>query len=278
MTDRAADFLSLIDRALGAGAYDDALRTLRDICPPLSRSEEIRSLRKQVTLLRARARDISEAERIGIMASSAAEAEHQRLQALAANMARDIVRACPSAGLDSMGLTLSAAIAARAPKASPAARSSEQFVFMSYRRSDSADASGRLREKLLGHFGPNSVFMDVDSIPLGVDFRAHIVATLARCKTCLVIIGPSWLDAQDVNGKRRLDDHRDTVRVEIEIGLKVGARVIPILVGNSRMPEADHLPEDIRDLAFRNALPVRPDPDFQTDCERLIARLTDQIN
>ncbi|MBA4338884.1 MAG: toll/interleukin-1 receptor domain-containing protein [Hyphomonas sp.] len=276
MTPEPAAFLDLINRALAIGAMDDALRVLRDLCPPTARSEEMRGLRKQLILLRARGRDIQEAERIGTLAAAAAEAETTRLRSLAAHLARDVVSACPPAGLSGLGVALSAVIAGREPKPPPGAQPVQQ-MFLSYRRADSADVSGRIRERLLDRFGPGSVFMDVDSIPLGVDFRAHIVSTLARCRTCLVIIGPQWSDARDAKGQRRLDDHRDTVRVEIEIALKVGARVIPLLVGNARMPEAEHLPEDVRDLAYRNAMPVRPDPDFGTDTERLIARLGEQI-
>ena len=39
-------------------------------------------------------------------------------------------------------------------------------IFVSYRREDSADAAGRIYDRLESHFGRESVFIDVDTIPL----------------------------------------------------------------------------------------------------------------
>jgi hypothetical protein len=47
-------------------------------------------------------------------------------------------------------------------------------IFLSYRRSDSEYIAPMLSEKLQQHFGEDSVFFDVDTIPLGVDFREYI--------------------------------------------------------------------------------------------------------
>lgn len=47
-------------------------------------------------------------------------------------------------------------------------------IFISYRRCDSIDIVGRIYDRLVAHFGANSVFKDVDSIPFGVNFRQHL--------------------------------------------------------------------------------------------------------
>jgi len=44
-------------------------------------------------------------------------------------------------------------------------------IFISYRRADSIYITGRIRERLSHNFVKNSIFMDIDSVPLGVDFR-----------------------------------------------------------------------------------------------------------
>jgi hypothetical protein len=36
------------------------------------------------------------------------------------------------------------------------------------------------------------------------------------------------------------------------------------------MPAADMLPEEVQEFAYRNAVAIRPDPDFGNDIERLI--------
>jgi len=53
-------------------------------------------------------------------------------------------------------------------------------IFVSYRREDSAYITGRIYDTLTAQFGKSAVFKDVDSIPIGVDFREHISVTLGN--------------------------------------------------------------------------------------------------
>src|SRR4029453_7791441 len=50
--------------------------------------------------------------------------------------------------------------------------------------------------------------------------------------------------------------------------------VIPVLVEGAAVPRQEDLPEPLRRLAFRNAIFVRPDPDFRNDMERLCRDLS----
>jgi hypothetical protein len=146
-------------------------------------------------------------------------------------------------------------------------------IFISYRRGDSADVTGRIYDHLSMAFGEEVVFKDVDAIPLGVDFRHHLSGAISRCRVVLVIIGRSWADARDESGRRRLDDPADFVRVEVASALERQIPVIPLLVGGATMPIADELPPDLRDLSFRNGTTIKPDPDFRADMQRLIRGL-----
>jgi hypothetical protein len=150
-------------------------------------------------------------------------------------------------------------------------------VFISYRRDDSADITGRISDRLVERYGKNSVFKDVDSIPIGRDFRTHLQQAVGRCDALLVIIGRGWSDAS-AHGKRRLDDARDHLRIEIESALERDILVIPVLVQAATMPEAEDLPESIRSLAYRNGVLVRPDPDFNGDLERLMRGIDAQFD
>ena len=137
-------------------------------------------------------------------------------------------------------------------------------VFVSYRREDSRHQAGRLYDRLVAHFGPEQVFKDVDSIPLGLDFREVLTERVAGCDVFIAVIGDAWLSIAKKGGKRRLDDPGDFVRIEIEAALSRQIPVIPVLVGEAPVPPAEELPESLRGLSFRNGLPVRPDPDFHT--------------
>ena len=144
--------------------------------------------------------------------------------------------------------------------------------FISYRRDDSAGYSGRVHDRLQREFGNNLLFMDVDSIPLGVNFSKVLVEEVAKCDVLLVVIGPGWLDARDEKGHRRLENSDDFVRIEIGTALKRGIPVIPILLEGTRVPKADRLPDDLKELALRNGLNVRH-ASFSEDMERLIRGL-----
>lgn len=146
-------------------------------------------------------------------------------------------------------------------------------VFISYRREDSADVTGRLYDRLTTAFGREYVHKDVDSIPLGVDFREHINALVGTCDVVLAVIGRHWLDVKGAEQTRRLDDERDPVRLEIVAALKREIPVVPVLVSGGKIPPAEALPDEIRNLAYRNGTSVRPDPDFHKDVDRLIAGL-----
>lgn len=145
-------------------------------------------------------------------------------------------------------------------------------IFISYRRSDSNDVVGRIYDRLAQHFGRSVVFKDVDSIPLGVDFRTHLNQGVGNCRVLIAVIGSTWLTVQDAAG-RRLDNPNDWVRAEIETALGRNIPVIPLLIGGARMPGAEELPESLQGLAYRNAAQARPDPDFHHDLDRLIRNL-----
>jgi outer membrane protein assembly factor BamB len=146
-------------------------------------------------------------------------------------------------------------------------------IFISYRREDSQDVAGRIYDRLVARYGEEHVFKDVDDIPLGADFPQHIDGAVSSCAVCLVIIGPQWCTVQDAEGRRRLDAEDDFVRLEVEAALARDIPAVPVLVGGASMPRRADLPPSLHGLVRRQAIPVRPDPDFHTDVDRLIRGL-----
>lgn len=139
-------------------------------------------------------------------------------------------------------------------------------IFISYRRDDAEGQAGRLFDDLTQHFGDDAVFMDVAAIEPGRDFRRVIDEHVASCGVLLAIIGKIWLTAKDESGVRRLNDPMDLVRLETASALKRDIPVVPVLVHGARMPRAEDLPEDLKELAFRNGLELthaRWDSDVQ---------------
>ena len=130
-------------------------------------------------------------------------------------------------------------------------------IFLCYRREDSSWAAGVLRHHLSQHFGADSVFRDIDSTPLGADFREHIKKEISKCDVLLAVIGDQWLDFDDNENVRRIDSTDDFVRLEIESALARPMPVIPILVGRTPMPKEGSLPASIARLAYHQAHEVR---------------------
>jgi TIR domain/AAA ATPase domain len=150
-------------------------------------------------------------------------------------------------------------------------------IFLSYRRTDSSYIAQWLYERLARHFGDDRIFLDVDTIPLGEDFRKFIAEKLDECGVLLAIIGDNWLDSRFPDGPnqgdRRLDDPKDFVRIEIETALQSEISLIPILVGHASIPGQKDLPVALQAIVGLNAAEVRAGKDLHSHIERLIERV-----
>ena len=141
-------------------------------------------------------------------------------------------------------------------------------IALSYRRADSAAMAGRIFDDLSRHYGADDVFMDIDAIPLGMDFSEEIDGALGSAKVLLVIIGRSWLGHRD-DGKTRIMDPTDPVRIEIESAMRLRLPMIPVLVDGAEMPSPGDLPTEIERFSYRNACRVDSGIDYQAHMTRL---------
>jgi hypothetical protein len=132
----------------------------------------------------------------------------------------------------------------------------KRAIFISYRRDDAEGEAGRLYDDLVRAYGDDSVFMDVAGIAPGLDFRKAIDDNVSGCGVFLAIIGSQWATITGANGQRRLEDDNDFVRLEISSALTRNIAVIPVLVHDARMPRPEQLPDNIKDLAYRNSVEI----------------------
>jgi hypothetical protein len=126
-------------------------------------------------------------------------------------------------------------------------------IFISYRRQDTAASAAHLHASLARRFGAEKVFRDVVTIAPGKDFAAEIERAIAGTSVFIALIGRRWLTLKGRDGRCRLDDANDFVRLEVEAGLRHAPAVIPVLVDGAEMPTRDALPVPIADLAAHNA-------------------------
>lgn len=141
-------------------------------------------------------------------------------------------------------------------------------IFLSYRRDDSSGYAGRLFDNLSERFGRERVFMDIETLEPGMDFVAGIDQAIDSCGAVIAMIGPNWINAKDAEGRPRLNDPHDFIRLEINSALTRGVRVIPVLVHHAVMPQSEQLPEPLRPLCRLQAFEIS-DNRWEYDVQRL---------
>jgi hypothetical protein len=151
---------------------------------------------------------------------------------------------------------------------SPRSRERRPRIFISYRRSDSAAIVGHIYERLAARYKTESVFRDINKMPLGKNFYDHIKEELAGCDVVLVVVGTQWL-ATDAQGQSRVRQSDDPVRLEVEAALQSGATVIPIMVEDAAIPKPADLPESLKTFPALAGTRINVE-DFDTHLERLM--------
>jgi TIR domain len=149
-------------------------------------------------------------------------------------------------------------------------------IAISYRRSDSRAIVGRIFDRLADHYGSEEIFLDIDAIPYGRDFREHIDSVLKQCEVLIVVVGSHWTGAR-AGASPRIFDEADPVRVEVQTALIQKMRILPVLIEDAIMPAPGDLPESLREFSFLNALHIDSGLDFKIHVARLIAALDQMI-
>ena len=140
-------------------------------------------------------------------------------------------------------------------------------IFISYRRNDSAAMCDRIYESTKAYFGREAVFRDIDSIPLGVNFKSYLEGIIPRCTLVLVVIGKQWMDGN------RTSDPNDFVRLEVEAALAHRVPIIPLFVDNAAPPRADQVAPSLAPMLSLNGTSIGYAPHFDDDMRRLNRRI-----
>jgi len=149
--------------------------------------------------------------------------------------------------------------------------SSDNIIFISYRRDDSEKFTRRIHSQLVAKYGQDKVFLDQESIKLGLDWKEVLREAIAKSIVVLVIIGPKWLGD-------RLSEKNDFVRQEIERAIRSGKIVIPVLIDETEMPREEQLPSwYLQNLPDKQGVQVRQGSHFSSDIKRLLNRLDEII-
>ncbi len=114
--------------------------------------------------------------------------------------------------------------------------------------------------------------MDIETLVSGREFEKEIKKAVSECRVLIAMIGEQWLDIKDEEDKRRLDNKKDFVRLEIETALEQGKTVIPIFLGTAELPKEEKLPGNLKKLLGKQIAKLRPEQ-FRYDMALLIDAL-----
>jgi hypothetical protein len=142
-------------------------------------------------------------------------------------------------------------------------------VFITYRRRDAAGYAGRLSDALAARLGRRNVFRDLDSLPVGRDFVAELERTLASCDAVIAVIDRDWASVPGEDGRPRLSDPDDFVRLEIAAALRRDILLVPAVTPGAAMPSEQDLPDELQPLARRNAV-FLSDASWDADVDRIV--------
>lgn len=121
-------------------------------------------------------------------------------------------------------------------------------IFISYRRSDTADEAYRLYQKLTEDFGKDRVFLDISNINLGRNFEHTIEQAIKLTSIFIVLIGPNW-EGKTNRTELRINSEDDYVRYEVQSALhKEDIKIIPVLINREEIPDKLNLPTEISRL------------------------------
>lgn len=151
-------------------------------------------------------------------------------------------------------------------------------IFINYRRDDEPGMAALLYSELEKTFSPDRIFMDVeDGISPGHDFVRVLEEQVAQCNIMLAMIGKGWLSAADDEGRRRLDNPEDFVRIEIESAIRLGKLVIPVLLNKTEMPRARELPDSIKSFARCHAVWFTQQR-FRVDAQGIVKAIQQELS
>ncbi|MFI5271992.1 MAG: TIR domain-containing protein [Ktedonobacterales bacterium] len=135
-------------------------------------------------------------------------------------------------------------------------------IYVAYRRDDAAAISGRVADRLRALFGARAVMKDVEAERAGDSLERGIAGAVRQCSAALVLIGPRWLSGI-------LASPQDQTYVEIEVALRQGIPLIPVLVHGATLPDPRLLPQALWPLVTRGALALGPEATFDRDLAAL---------
>lgn len=146
-------------------------------------------------------------------------------------------------------------------------------VFVLCRKTRSANMIGNILNNLKAKVDVNVQLINDTFFSTDCDMEAEICLKLSECTALLAIIDKDWLSVNSENGKRKIDEPYDYVRIMIEEAMDQNIPVIPAVIEGCDLPGSDDLPSEIRGLAFYKEMVIQTGDEFNNDIDLVASSL-----
>lgn len=146
------------------------------------------------------------------------------------------------------------------------------MIFISYRRNDEPGYVGRLADGLRERFGDDKVFMDIDDIAMGHNWRDQIESSIKSSSVVLLVIGKRW-ESELLRRRESSARESDVHLFELLTAQALDKPIVPVLLPNAKLPQNNQLGE----LGWLSSLHVFNIRDGQNQWIQDIEKLTEGI-
>ncbi len=147
-------------------------------------------------------------------------------------------------------------------------------IFICYRRANIELARG-IESRLVQEFGTDSVFLDVEDIHGGQEWKKSITKALKGDPIVVTLITTRWNSRR--GGQPKLMDLNDHVRIELETALSRGLTIVPVVYDRASLPQEKQLPRTLHPLLNFQQIPFSSER-WVYDLGRLVNALRDLLN
>jgi hypothetical protein len=126
------------------------------------------------------------------------------------------------------------------------------------------------------HGDRDRIFMDVDTMAMGVPFDDRIKEEIRACDGLIAIIGPRWLELL----REHFNDFskEDYLRQELALALELEKPVFPILIKDATFPDRNALPPDLGGMYRLNARSVSSGANFVDQISRIVDDVEERLS
>src|SRR5882724_1052764 len=109
-------------------------------------------------------------------------------------------------------------------------------AFLSYRLAAESEVAAGITQQLARRFGPDSFFRDVDTMTPGPFYTRAIMRALVNSDVLVAVLGPDWRTVTGSEGRRRLDDPTDWLRLEVGWAAEFDIPIVLVLLDGAEQP------------------------------------------